>query len=726
MGRLFILISMAALALTGTARADSLGELHARVKTDPVPEWVTSQMIGTPTDEGRANAHDGTYTLLFDTQIKVDDTSYEFFRRKSSLVLSEGGLEENGQFSLSFDPETEQLTIHHVTIWRDGEKIERLDALHLSVARQETDLTQGVADGTLTVFAEIPDVRVGDVVDWAASWDVATPSWPGLFSYDFNVEWSVPSAYDHTRILTPKDLPLSIQYRDNAPAPQQSIYNGMDERIWAMANSKGHRHYYNVPGDIVQYASVSVSTVPAWTDVASWGVALYQLNDALPSDIQAEIAALEGFSRDQKITWAIRRTQDDIRYFSDSVGLGAHVPRTPAVTFARGYGDCKDKSLLLVALLEAIGVEASVALTDIDEGESLPQAAPSPFAFDHAVVRIMTEEGPVYIDPTRRLQGGMFPHIRKAAYGYALPLIAGAELERMPIEDLSGPTIDVREHFNFTDASASGMTLNVTTVRKGLDADRFRNQLTTIPVASIERQYREYYQASYPGLESAGDLAISDERDLNRVTVTERYQLPAEAFTPDLLAAFPFEAEAVRFDFPTDLKQGRPFPVAIGHPNDARHTVVLDGIAHLVAQDQPLAKQVGPLYLNIQSAISNGTVILDHRIRTQMDRVRIEDIDAYRDAYAEFEKQLSFTYDLSGLLGQTEMADLFGTVTQYISGLSGGTSTASGETISVQIVPAGPGGSIRMVMVAVASLFLGIILGALFMVWRAPKRRSIA
>ena len=62
----------------------------------------------------------------------------------------------------------------------------------------------------------------------------------------------------------------------------------------------------------------------------------------------------------------LQLVQREIRYLGIEVGAGSHAPCAPALVCQRRFGDGKDKALLMVALLEALGVEAAPALVDTD------------------------------------------------------------------------------------------------------------------------------------------------------------------------------------------------------------------------------------------------------------------------------------------------------------------------------------------------------------------------
>ncbi len=82
-------------------------------------------------------------------------------------------------------------------------------------------------------------------------------------------------------------------------------------------------------------------------------------------------------------------------------GEASIVPRPPAEVFERRYGDCKDKALLLTALLRSAGIAAEVALLDSGFGPDVDPDVPGFGSFDHAIVYLPGPR-PLWIDATDR------------------------------------------------------------------------------------------------------------------------------------------------------------------------------------------------------------------------------------------------------------------------------------------------------------------------------------
>src|SRR5207248_3294814 len=96
--------------------------------------------------------------------------------------------------------------------------------------------------------------------------------------------------------------------------------------------------------------------------------------------------AREGADEPARALPALRFVQDDVRYLGIEIGPSSHRPHPPAAVLDQRFGDCKDKSLLLVTLLRALGVEAWPVLLHTSLGRALDEWLPTAVAFNHVVV----------------------------------------------------------------------------------------------------------------------------------------------------------------------------------------------------------------------------------------------------------------------------------------------------------------------------------------------------
>ena len=160
--------------------------------------------------------------------------------------------------------------------------------------------------------------------------------------------------------------------------------------------------------DINSY--LGISSFPDWPAV---GRAFCERAES-QAKVTPEIAALaENITRGQ----ASRRDQAqaifdwiaaNIRYVSISLGSGGLVPRSVQSIVANRYGDCKDHSTLMLALLAAKGIDAEYALININSSYRSLQTPV--LSFDHVIAYI--PEFNLYSDPTaNRTSFGMLPSV---------------------------------------------------------------------------------------------------------------------------------------------------------------------------------------------------------------------------------------------------------------------------------------------------------------------------
>jgi hypothetical protein len=129
---------------------------------------------------------------------------------------------------------------------------------------------------------------------------------------------------------------------------------------------------------------------------------------------KAEEIAGKIAGRRQKIEALAAFARQDVRYVAVEVGIGGYRPAAPEDTLTRRWGDCKDKSVLLVDLLAAAGIEAYPALIRLAPKGRVDADFPSPDEFNHVVVAVpvtgleTTADDPVsdgflFIDATETL-----------------------------------------------------------------------------------------------------------------------------------------------------------------------------------------------------------------------------------------------------------------------------------------------------------------------------------
>jgi transglutaminase-like putative cysteine protease len=130
-------------------------------------------------------------------------------------------------------------------------------------------------------------------------------------------------------------------------------------------------------------------------------------NNAPPSpELKAKIDQWKRLpSPEDRVLAALRFVQDEVRYLGIESGISGFMPAAPNTVFARRFGDCKDKTLLLDTLLTALGVEAHPTLVNTKLRRTIQQLRPAP-VFDHAISQVVAGGRTYWLDATANYERG--------------------------------------------------------------------------------------------------------------------------------------------------------------------------------------------------------------------------------------------------------------------------------------------------------------------------------
>lgn len=546
------------------------------------PTWVDIAPIPDGTPALRTEVEGGQFFLLSDHQIRWQGDLKHSWNRVVAEVTDRAGLEELATIQIDFDPTSETVSLTRLMIHRGDQVIDLMDKVTPQVYRRETRLEEGIIDGTLTAVVQVPDLRVGDVLEQATLLESRPVIGAGERSGSSWLEWSTPVVLSRTLLTWPKDASLEVgPLPDRVTHTSTDLGDGTVRHEWRRENHVPPIEEEGVPYDVIEDAALRFSDTRDWTPIVRAIAPHYTQDYALPPEWEAKVdrIAADNPTPDARAYAALRLVQDEVRYVSLSVGAGGYLARPPIEVIASGFGDCKDKSLLLRVILSLLGVEASVALTDLDAGYGLTEELPMLGVFDHMILRATLQGRTVWMDPTGSHQGGGLGTATQPDYGYALAVTATATgpaaLERMEVTPDGTWAQDVHEAYDF---SFLGLSLTVETLNLAGAADDARARWATTPASQIGREFLEFYQHRYPGLTEAKPPKMTDDRAANRVMVVEHYFLPFTALDRNgLRQDFAFATTGLMDRFPDPQTRPRRLPMAVGGPWNFTHRVTVKG-----------------------------------------------------------------------------------------------------------------------------------------------------
>ncbi len=619
------------LAALGAAVALLLPAAHGHAeqlayKVGPAPAWVIPVAPASASRKPNS-AVGGIDALLSDMQTRIDATGKTTFVHLASKALASGGVDRAGNIAIAFEPTYQKLTLHTINLVRDGRVIDKLGSARIQVLQRETELEYRIYDGRKTVNVDLDDLRVGDIVEYSYSVSGHNPVFGNKVSGHAALQYNVPLDRIFLRVMTPSNRPLRFENRNTGLQPELVEAGGYRDYRWNLIGMPGLSAEKDAPEGFDPQASVAWTEFADWSSVVRWALPLYRQPAALGPALKAEVARIAAASQapSERLRAVLRLAQRDIRYLGVEIGASTHAPAAPDVVFQRRFGDCKDKAMLVVAMLGALGIEAAPALVHTDRLAA--GAQPTPHAFNHVIVRARVDGATYWLDPTRPEQQGDLAHLYQPDFGMALVLAEGVDDggALVPMAPRSRAPRTVRSRYDSSAGFDQPVGYAITTTMRGEAADRMRAQLATRGTAAWELDYLNYYARTYPAIKLARALAISDDLRTNTFTVSEAYTIAdfwqRQGASKRRQGYIRSSDIAARLNAPSALN--RVAPLKIEHPDDIEETTEIK----LPEQwdDKPERVEVtNPAFEFTHTSARSAdrrTILITDRYRSLADRV---------------------------------------------------------------------------------------------------------
>ncbi len=493
-------------------------------KVQPPPAWV--QPVAPPADAYERAPEDGLRCMLDDRQVRVTGGGSQSFYHYVRQVTTSAAVERASQLRLDFEPSYQHLVIHHVRVLRAGQTVNALRPSEIKVVQREEELDEQLFNGTLSAVVMINDVRPGDVIDYAFSVNGDNPVLAGRFADAFTLAHSDTAALLRVRLLWPAARKLFLRPHQTDLRPAVNEGPEEVEYVWERRAAPGVEYEDSTPAWFDPTPFVQLSEFGTWADVARWAAPLYDAGELSPA-LRAQIEEWRGLPTEEERVLAARRfVQDEVRYLGIELGTYSHTPTSPAKVFERRFGDCKDKTLLLVTMLRELGIEARPALVNTEARHTLDDWQPSPYAFDHVIVRAGLNGKTYWIDPTISYQRGTLAGAHTPGYERALVVAPETQsLADIPVAPPDGPTTSVHEVFEVAGSDAP-VRLTVTSVFRGPEADSMRYRLAGESREELGKAYLNFYADGEPSIQPDGLPEVADDERANVITLRERYTIP--------------------------------------------------------------------------------------------------------------------------------------------------------------------------------------------------------
>ncbi|MBK9432294.1 MAG: tetratricopeptide repeat protein [Sphingomonadales bacterium] len=368
------------------------------------------------------------------------------FRIQSAELLTQMG----SLLSAQWHPDRGDMIVHRLEILRNGETIDALkNGTKFEVLRREAGLGQNQINGILTGTAQITGLQLGDLVRFSVTTSAANAALDGRAeSLSLIPTAEIGTDFNRLRTIWPKSEHLNYKLFGEKIASELTEKDGYSVLIVPAIAPKQTEMPEDAPHRFKVKPNLMVTQFTDWKDVSRATAKLYKTDSLIAADsaLAAEVGRIASATSDPKVrtAMAVRLVQDKIRYLFNGLGFGNYVPQTPQQTWELRYGDCKAKTLLLLAILNELDIDAQPVLVNASVKDAATVMTPGFFVFDHILVRARVGQRTFWLDGTDT--GTRINDLEDIPpHRYGLPVTAeGAELEELGIAKPGRPLKEVR------------------------------------------------------------------------------------------------------------------------------------------------------------------------------------------------------------------------------------------------------------------------------------------
>lgn len=499
--------------------------LCQKYKIEKAPSWVRPVELPKKSTIAKYDVSSGYYSTLADYQANLDENTW--YTHEVINVVSYSGITKASQLLITYDSSYQQIKIHHLLIRRNGEVIDRTKDLSFEKINNEFALHNGIYTGQITAYDNLEDIRKDDGIDFAYSLIGKNPIFEKEKYLFIPLESENHIDLLHVNVLYSKDK--NYQHKlvncDSSVRFSESTENTYKKLEITISNIKAINLEDNIPTWEMPYKYFALSSFKNWNDVNIWGQRTFAVKTEPNFDNVFKEIFTSNETMDDKINKVINFVQDDIRYMGIESGIGSIKPVHPDQVIKQRFGDCKDKSLLLVWLLKKIGIkEAFPALVNTMLTKKTDQVFPTNEIFNHCIVSFKHNNNTYWVDPTFTQQGGDYKTLAINNYHQALIIGINSDslLKMKPQHFVS--EMDLVDELTISSFSKPA-TLVMKSKRIGLEADQRRLFLEQYTANDLSKFVTEDLEKFYPKVNKTEDIKISDGMEQNILTTVYNYEV---------------------------------------------------------------------------------------------------------------------------------------------------------------------------------------------------------
>jgi tetratricopeptide (TPR) repeat protein len=565
------ILFMASVFALAAAPANAADAGSAAPSIAPAPAWVDQIPIPEPNPALKDRPLQPLLVVAEGRYPKDGRTEYHV--ETATLVQTPEGLAALGNIVLPWQPDHAELIVNRVRILRHGQEIDLLkNGQQFTVLRRENNLEAAMLDGVLTAAMQPEGLSVGDVLDISFTIRLKPQTVPfrpediSMLSHGF------PIRRLHYRQMWENGLDLKWASTETMGKPKLSRTGWGTELLLDRTDAEPPEAPRDAPPRFLQPARIELTGYADWSDISRLLAPVFASASQLAPDspIGAEIGRIAGASQDpkQRAMAALRLVQDNVRYFALAMGDSGYVPAKPDLTWSRKFGDCKGKTVLLLAMLSGLGIEAEPVLVSSSAGDSLSVRLPQVSAFDHVIVRATIGGHSYWLDGTRSGDRDI-EALASSPFVWGLPLrTAGARLEPLPRTAPTQPLFETRITYDASKGFFGPVPATGEQIFRGDMAAAMRLAMRQLGPDEFRRKMRTAAPDEIKSDDVQVDFADDEAHGAFTLTFKGTQQMEWAGSPGGKRVLFRFDNDTIKWepDFKRDEGPGKDVPFALVYP----------------------------------------------------------------------------------------------------------------------------------------------------------------
>ena len=324
-------------------------------------------------------------------------------------ILTERGIQKYGDIAIPYQPTAQNIAVNIArTIAADGTVLYPPDEA-FNDATPPGLLSQNLYSDAMWKVISMVGLAPGVCVEYQVTLEDKVPGGETWITGGYNFQATETTLETSYALQIPRTWHLRWKIANdtsNAIAQEPEVsYTENDTvvYIWRCAETPALIIEEGMPhiNDIAP--RLRYSSIADWNDVYGWYKELAKGRYTPDAKIEEKVQQLTQnlTTEEAKIRAIYHFVAANIRYVGIELGQSAYQPSSAAEVFQMQYGDCKDKTTLLISMLDLVGIKAYPVLMSVAPYERVDTTLPALSQFNHMVAAIpIGANAYIWLDPT--------------------------------------------------------------------------------------------------------------------------------------------------------------------------------------------------------------------------------------------------------------------------------------------------------------------------------------